>query len=220
VLETGGPVLTPWRGKVKALLEAWYPGQQGGPALARVLFGDVDPGGRLPVTFPQDESQLPTAGDPEKYPGTTGGDVHYKEGVLIGYRWYDAKDIAPAYPFGHGLSYTTFAYSNLRVATPAVGARDSVRVSVTVTNTGRRAGKETVLLYVRDVVASVTPPVRRLRRFEKITLEPGASRTVSFALAARELSFVGRDEKLVLEPGAFEAIVGPLTAPFEVTSRP
>jgi beta-glucosidase len=94
-----------------------------------------------------------------------------------------------------------------------------VRVSVTVTNTGSRAGKETVLLYVRDVVASVTPPVRRLRRFDKVTLEPGASRTVSFALPARELSFVGRDNRLVLEPGAFEAIVGTLSAPFEVINR-
>ncbi len=109
VLETGGPVLTPWRDKVKGLLEAWYPGEQGGPAIARVLFGDADPGGRLPATFPREEGDIPTAGDPEKYPGVA-ENVKYKEGVLVGYRWYDANRIAPAFPFGYGLSYTRFRY--------------------------------------------------------------------------------------------------------------
>src|SRR4051812_11088407 len=119
VLETGGPVLTPWRDKVKALVEAWYPGQQGGPAIARVLFGDTDPGGRLPATFPQSEDQLPTAGDPQKYPGT-GETATYKEGVLVGYRWYDANNLTPAFPFGFGLSYTTFKFAHMKVA-PDVG---------------------------------------------------------------------------------------------------
>ncbi|MEO8564304.1 MAG: fibronectin type III-like domain-contianing protein, partial [bacterium] len=130
------------------------------------------------------------------------------------------KGYDPEWPFGYGLSYTTFTYSNLRVAAPSIAATDSVRVSVTVTNSGNRFGKEVVQLYVRDLVASVTPPMRRLRRFEKLSLEAGASRTVSFAVAARELSFVGRDDTLVLEPGAFDAMIGGLTARFEVADAP
>ena len=191
----------------RAIVTGYETGPYGGEALASVLFGDVNPSGKLPFSWPRSTGAILVPYDRAR-PADIGG----TDTTNRGYN--------PEWPFGHGLSYTTFAYSNLRVATPTVGARDSVRVSVTVTNTGRRAGKETVLLYVRDVVASIAPPVRRLRRFEKVTLEPGASRTVNFSLAARELSFVGRDEKLVLEPGAFEAIVGPLTAPFEVTGRP
>ena len=122
VLETGGPVLTPWRAKVPALLEAWYPGLEGGTAIGRVLFGD-DPGGRLPVTFPRREADLPTAGDLEAYPGVAEM-VRYKEGVLVGHRWYDAKGIEPAFAFGHGLSYTSFSYRDLKI-TPAAGGRPS-----------------------------------------------------------------------------------------------
>ena len=191
----------------RAIVTGYETGPYGGEALASVLFGDVNPSGKLPFSWPRHTGAILIPYDRAR-PADIGG----TDTTNRGYN--------PEWPFGHGLSYTTFAYSNLRVATPTVGPRDSVRVSVTVTNTGNRAGKETVLLYVRDVVASVTPPVRRLRRFEKIALEPGASRTVSFSLAARELSFVGRDDKLVLEPGAFEAIVGTLAAPFEVTNRP
>src|SRR4051794_640850 len=139
VLETGGPVLTPWRDKVKGLLEAWYPGERGGTAIARVLFGDADPAGRLPATFPAAEDQEPTAGDPDKYPGN-GLDVHYKEGVFVGYRWFDAHGFQPAFPFGFGLSYTRFRFSGLRVA--------GRRVSATVTNAGRRPGIAVPQLYL------------------------------------------------------------------------
>jgi len=191
----------------RAIVTGYETGPYGGEALASVLFGDVNPSGKLPFSWPRFTNAILIP-----YDRARGADIGGTDTTNRGYN--------PEWPFGHGLSYTTFAYSNLRVATPTVGPRDSVRVSVTVTNSGSRAGKESVLLYVRDVVASVTPPVRRLRRFEKIALEPGASRTVTFSLAARELSFVGRDDRLVLEPGAFEAIVGTLTAPFEVTTRP
>jgi beta-glucosidase len=146
VLESGGPVLTPWRDRVKALVEAWYPGQEGGPAIARVLFGDTDPGGRLPATFPQSEDQLPTAGDPEKYPGTN-QTVVYKEGVLVGYRWYDANNLTPAFPFGFGLSYTTFKFSRLKVASD-VGATLPLTVTLDVTNTGKRSGVAVPQLYL------------------------------------------------------------------------
>jgi beta-glucosidase len=172
--------------------------------MAAVLFGDANPSGRLPFSWPRYTGAILNAYDRAR-PADIGG----TDSTNRGYN--------PEWAFGHGLSYTTFAYSDLKVTTPRVTANDSVRVSVTVTNTGKRAGKEPVLLYVRDLVASVDPPMRRLRRFEKVSLEPGQSKTVSFAVAARELSFVGRDNKLVLEPGAFDAIVGPLTARFEVT---
>jgi beta-glucosidase len=191
----------------RAIVTGYETGPYGGEAMAGVLFGAVNPSGKLPFSWPRSSGAILNPYDRAR-PADIGG----TDSTNRGYN--------PEWAFGHGLSYTTFAYSNLRVATPSVGARDSVRVSVTVTNTGSRAGKEVVQLYVRDLVASVTPPVRRLRRFEKVSLEPGASRTVTFTLPARELSFVGRDDKLVLEPGAFDAMVGDLTARFEVTGRP
>jgi len=188
----------------RAIVTGYETGPFGGEAMAAVLFGDANPSGRLPFSWPRYTGAILNAYDRAR-PADIGG----TDSTNRGYN--------PEWAFGHGLSYTTFTYSDLKVATPRVAAGDSVRVSVTVTNTGKRAGKEPVLLYVRDLVASVDPPMRRLRRFEKVSLEPGQSKTVSFAVAARELSFVGRDNKLVLEPGAFDAIVGPLTARFEVT---
>ena len=189
----------------RAIVTGYETGPYGGEAVAAVLFGDVNPSGRLPFSWPRYTGAILNAYDRAR-PADIGGTDSTNRGY------------SPEWAFGHGLSYTTFAYSDLKVASPRVAAGDSVRVSVTVKNTGNRAGKEPVLLYVRDLVASVDPPMRRLRRFEKVSLNPGESKTVSFALAARELSFVGRDNKLVLEPGAFDAIVGPLTSRFEVTT--
>src|SRR4051794_39910582 len=143
VLETGGPVLTPWRDKVAAILEAWDPGEDGGNAVTHVLFGDVDPGGRLPVTFPNSADDLPTAGDPEKYPGVA-EQVKYKEGVFVGYRWFDEHKLAVAYPFGFGLSYTTFSLSGLRLEP----GPDAATVSAEVRNTGTRAGTAVPQLYL------------------------------------------------------------------------
>lgn len=188
VLETGGPVLTPWRDRVKGLLEAWYPGAQGGPALADVLFGDADPGGRRPVTFPRSEADEPTAGDPETYPGVA-ETVTYKEGVLAGYRWWDAHGLEPAFPFGAGLWYARFALRGLRV-TPARRREPSATVSVEVRNRSRRIGVAVPQLYVG------LPPLRRgevmapkqLKGFAKLRLRPGARRRVAFELSARDLS--------------------------------
>ena len=188
VLETGDPVLTPWRASVRGLLEAWYPGEEGGAALASVLFGDVDPGGRLPATFPDSESQLPSAGDPTAYPGVT--DAIYKEGVFVGYRWYDAHGLTPAYPFGAGLSYTTFRYSNLAVE-PTPGGATAAVVRATVTNTGRRAGVAVPQLYLGlpSPSASVLQPPHQLRGYDKLTLAPGESRTVGFPVDDRALAY-------------------------------
>lgn len=206
VLETGGPVLTPWRDKVNGLLEAWYPGAQAGPAIARVLFGDADPGGRLPATFPKSEDQLPTAGDPEKYPGVD-GNAYYKEGVFVGYRWFDSHGFEPAYPFGFGRSYTRFAYGRMRVKALPNGAA----VSLAVTNTGRRKGLDVPQLYVRmpSPSAEVRQPPRQLRGYRKVMLRRGQTKRVRFRLRARDLAYwdAGSDGWKVA-PGCYRFVVG------------
>lgn len=202
VLETGGPVLTPWRDQVRSLVEAWYPGASGGRAIARVLFGDANPAGRLPATFPRSEADLPTSGDPAKYPGL-GQDVSYKEGVLVGYRWYDAHHILPAFPFGFGLSYTRFGYSRLRV--------EGNTVAFTVRNTGRRAGTEVAQLYVRipSPGPGVNEPPRQLKAFRSLRLRRGQARRVRIRLSSRSFSYwdVGRGGWTVA-PGCFGVSVG------------
>lgn len=206
VLETGGPVLTPWRNRVAALLEAWYPGQEGGTAIARVLFGDADPGGRLPATFPRTESQLPTAGDPERYPGVD-NEVYYKEGVLVGYRWYDARRLRPAYPFGFGLSYTRFAYRGLRVR----AARGGATVRVRVRNAGRRRGTDVAQLYLRLPRPSrgVVQPPRQLRGFRRVTLRPGRGTAVAFKLGRRAFAYWDTPHKRWrVAPGCYGVMVG------------
>lgn len=189
VLETGDPVLTPWRDSVKGVLEAWYPGEQGGTAIARVLFGDVDPGGRLPATFPNSEADLPTSGDPTKYPGLT--DIYYKEGVFVGYRWYDAHNLTPAFAFGSGLSYTSFRYSDLRVAPASPGTGAVATVTLAVTNTGTRTGVAVPQLYLGlpSPSPSVQQPPHQLRGYSKLTLAPGQTRTVSMSLDERAFSY-------------------------------
>jgi beta-glucosidase len=207
VLETGGPVLTPWAGRVRAVLEAWYPGAEGGTAIARVLFGDVDPGGRLPATFPRSENDLPTAGDPEKYPGVA-ETVKYKEGVLVGYRWFDATGRRPAYAFGYGLSYTRFSFEGLRVAARADG---TVSAGIDVVNTGRRAGMAVPQLYVGmpSPRPGVVQPPRQLKGFRKIELAPGARGRAEFELDRRALSYWDtsvRDWRVA--PGCYRLFVG------------
>jgi beta-glucosidase len=192
VIESGGPVLTPWRHQAAAVLAAWYPGSSGGAALARVLFGDVDAQGRLPITFPARESDPPTAGDPRAYPGVDNA-VVYDEGVFVGYRHYDANRIKPAYAFGEGLSYTRFRYSGLRVR-KRPGAR--ALVSLRVANVGERGGVAVPQLYLglRSRPSAPQPP-RTLKGFRRIALAEGESRRVSFRLERRDLSFwdTGRD---------------------------
>lgn len=187
VLETAAPVLTPWRSRVAGIVEAWYPGQEAGPAIARVLFGDVDPGGRLPATFPARAADLPTAGDPARYPGV-GGTVHYTEGLFVGYRSYDRRRLSPAFPFGFGLSYTRFALG--RVGVRGVGRRSGANVSVRVTNRGRRRGTTVVQLYLGLPGAPGRPqPPRQLKGFAKVSLAPGDGATARMGLNARAFSY-------------------------------
>ena len=188
VLLTGGPVLMPWAGDVRAIVEGWYPGVEGGNALARVLFGDVDPGGRLPATFPVREEDLPTSGRPERYPGVA-ENAEYSEGVFVGYRHFDQNRIAPRFPFGHGLSYARFRYGGLRIAS-ADGGRLGARVSAVVRNVSRRPGVEVPQLYVGLPSRSGVPqPPRALKAFRKIALRPGEARRVTFDLDERSLSY-------------------------------
>lgn len=187
VLETGGPVLTPWRNEVAAVVAAWYPGDRGGAALARVLFGDVDASGRLPSTFPASADQLPTAGDPARYPGVA-EEVHYDEKLLVGYRWYDAKKLNPAYAFGSGLSYTTFRYGPLTV-TAAHGSNQVAVATLDVTNTGARAGTAVPELYVsKPGTAALPQPVRQLVGYTSVSIPAGATVRVSLPLNDRSFA--------------------------------
>jgi beta-glucosidase len=208
VLETGGPVLTPWRDRVKGIVEAWYPGQQGGAAIAGALFGDVDPGGRLPVTFPRSEADEPTAGDPEKYPGVAETET-YKEGVFVGYRWFDAHAKLPAFPFGFGLSYTTFAYRDLRVELASDGSL-AATVSAQVTNTGNRTGTDVPQLYLGLPSAAGTPqPPAQLKGFQKVALAPGQAARVTFPIDPRSLShWEAGPGGWQVTPGCYRVMVG------------
>jgi beta-glucosidase len=196
VVIVGGSAITmPWLDEVDAVLMAWYPGEQGGPAIADVLFGDASPSGRLPITFPQREGQLPLTYDHKP----TGRGDDYLDGSG-----------APLFPFGHGLSYTTFAWDSLHVTTVNDRAGDDVRVQISarIRNTGPRAGHEVVQLYVRDEVTSVAQPLIALRGAARVALEPGASTRVAFTLGARELALLDRDLRWRVEPGTFRVMLG------------
>jgi beta-glucosidase len=175
VLETGASVLTPWRSEVDAILAAWFPGTQGAEAIADVLVGRINPSGRLPITFADSLDQLPHPQPPAK------GDVRYTEGALVGYKWFDAHRHAPAFPFGHGLSYTTFGYDGLA----AVVAGDSVTVRFRIANSGKVAGKAVPQIYVSG--PGIAEP-KRLAGFDKVELAPGASSEVAITLDPRMLA--------------------------------
>jgi beta-glucosidase len=181
VLETGDPVLMPWLDRVSAVLEAWFPGQRGGEAIGNVLFGAVNPSGKLPITFPQSESQLPRPRFQEAPPGGGYFDINYTEGLKVGYKWYEANKIQPLFAFGHGLSYTRFSFSGLDV-TPALpdGSR-SVRVSFDLRNSGSRDGAEIAQVYLGFPVSAGEPP-KRLVGWAKVQLAPGKTERVTVNL--------------------------------------
>jgi beta-glucosidase len=184
VLKSGAPVLMPWLDQVPAVVEAWYPGEEDGNVVAGVLFGSVNPSGKLPVTFPRAEGDTP-ASTPDRWPGVNGV-ATYSEGLRIGYRWYDAQGIAPLFPFGYGLSYTSFRFGRLSV-TPGSTSSGHVTVGADVTNTGDRAGADVAQAYV-SAPASAGEPPRQLRGFAKVFLAPGETKHVTFRLDARAFS--------------------------------
>jgi beta-glucosidase len=209
VVQSGGPVAMPWAGQVQGILENWFPGQVDGDAIAPVLFGDADPSGKLPVTFPVKLSDDPLQ-SAAQYPGVTqagdpvGPHSSYSEGLLVGYRWYDAKNITPLFPFGYGLSYTTFRYSGIAVTRAGSGAS----VSVTVTNTGSRGGAAVPEVYVGDP-ASVGEPPKQLKGFRRVALAPGQSATLTIPLDA--MSFAHWDtakHAWAVSAGTYQVIVG------------
>lgn len=203
--QSGAPVEMPWADQAPTLIQYWFSGMEGGTALARVVFGEVNPSGKLPVTFPKELKDSP-AHALGNYNGTK---VNYAEGVLVGYRWYDAKEIQPLFPFGFGLSYTTFSLANLKLSAPAIKVGDTFTASADVTNTGKRAGAEVVQLYVGDASASVPRPPHELKGFEKVLLQPGETKTVSFTLHPRDLSYWDvKTNGWKIDPGTFSILVG------------
>ena len=210
VLNTGSAVTMPWLSSVKGVVEAWYPGQEDGDAIADILFGTVDPSGKLPVTFPTSLSEVP-ASTPAQWPGVH-HEVQYSEGLLVGYRWYDAKGLVPLFPFGFGLSYTTFAFSDLTVSPDTLSSTDSATVTVDVTNTGSVAGAETVQVYVGDPASTGEPP-EQLKGFDKVSLAPGQSTGVSVPLGPGAFSTWSTAQQAWVEtPGQYRVMVGDSSA--------
>jgi beta-glucosidase len=213
VLINGRPISLGWiADSVPAIVEAWLPSEEGANAIADVLFGDVNPGGKLPISFPRTVGQVPVFYGHRP----SGGRSHWKEN-------YVETSVKPLYPFGFGLSYTHFEFSNLRVAPVTVQAGGEVNVQIDVTNGGERTGDEVVQLYIQQQVLYVTRPVKELKAFKRVTLDPRQTRTVSFRLAVNQLGFYDRDNQFVVEPGTVEVMVGsssqhlPCTGTFEIT---
>ena len=210
---SGSAVAMPWAGEVDAIVQGWYGGTETGNALADVLTGKVNPSGRLPFTVPFKYEDGPIKTEAQ-YPGIKAeGDefwqTHYSEGVYVGYRWYSSKKIKVQFPFGHGLSYTTFVYSNAVADKAEMTADQTLKVSVDVTNTGAVDGAEVVQLYINDVKSTIDRPVKELKNFEKVYLKAGETKTVTFEIDAQDLSYFDADKhEWVAEPGKFKVLLG------------
>ena len=216
VLHNGSPVEMPWLGKVKAVLEAYLGGQAVGIATVRLLYGDANPCGHLAETFPVKLSDNPSY----LYYGGEGDEADYREGVFVGYRYYDKKEMPVLFPFGFGLSYTTFACSNLRLSGAKITDQETLTAAVTVTNTGSRAGKTVVQLYVGDRESTVLRPIRELKGFEKVELQPGESRDVTFTLDKRAFAYWNAAiHDWHVETGAFTIEVGQSSRDIEVSGE-
>lgn len=200
VLVEGRPrVISRIADKVSGIILALNPGNEGGRAIADVLFGDYNPNGKLPFTYPRNPNNL----------------------IMYDHKLFETEETSfgnaankPQFDFGSGLSYTSFAYSNLKLSSDSMSMNGEMRVSVDVKNTGSRSGKETVIVYLRDEVASLSPAGKRVKRFAKISLDPGKSRTLTFKLGRDDLSFIGIDNRSVAEPGDFTVMVGGLSGKF------
>ncbi len=206
VLNNGTPVtMKPWIDRVPGVIEAWLPGQEGGAALADIIFGDVNPSGKLPDTLAVKRGDYP---DAPNYPGRD-ANVNYAEGIYVGYRHFDKDGIEPLFPFGHGLSYTTFTYGNLQVSPSGFQPADTVNVSVDVTNSGAREGEEVVQLYTHDNEPKIDRPIRELKGFAKVSLKPGETKNVRLTVRARDLAYfdvAGHQWKA--DAGAYEVGIG------------
>ena len=203
VLNNGRPLTISWADEhIPAIVEAWHLGTQTGNAVAQVLYGDYNPSGKLPMTFPRNVGQIPIYYNYKN----TGRPVDKDDNVFWSH--YSDADKTPLYPFGHGLSYTTFKYDKLKIDKKSISVDEELNVSVSISNTGKRDGKEVVQLYIRDLVGSITRPVKELKGFELVTLKAGESKTVNFKLNKEALGFYNNDGKFVIEPGDFNVFVG------------
>lgn len=203
VVNAGAPVEMDWSDDVPAVILAYYPGQEGGHALADILFGDINPSGKLTVSFPKRLEDNPAF---INYPGWK--NVHYGEGIFVGYRYYDTKDVEPQFPFGHGLSYTRFAFRDLCLP-KSVKIGDPIKITVILENVGEMAGQEVVQFYIRDKESRLLRPAKELKGFEKVYLAPGAVTEVTFDIPMRALSYYDPNKgDWVAEPGEFEVLVG------------
>ena len=209
---SGNAVAMPWIGKVPAVVQGWYLGSEAGNSIADILSGAVNPSGKLPFTFPAalEDSPAHSVGE---YPGTRRDDgiwdIEYKEGIFVGYRWFDKEEIEPLFAFGHGLSYTSFTYGKAETDSRTMTADGDITVSVDITNSGDCEGKEVVQLYISDLKSSLPRPVKELKGFRKVSLSPGESTTVTFTISKEDLSFFDPDRhEWVAEPGKFKALIG------------
>ena len=216
VLNTGTPKLLPWIDEVPAVVQMWFPGQEGGNAISDVLSGATNPSGRLPQTFPKRYEDNPSY---LNYPGEN-GDVVYGEGIFVGYRFYEKRMIEPMFPFGHGLSYSTFEYTNLRLSSDQIAAGDRVTVSVDVTNSGSAAGQEVVQLYLRDVESRLVRPQQELKAFAKVMLNAGETKTVELTLDEASFSYYDPGQNgWVVESGVFQVRIGRSSADIVLTAE-
>ncbi|MGD0512890.1 MAG: glycoside hydrolase family 3 C-terminal domain-containing protein [Terriglobales bacterium] len=210
VFNAGAPVnVSRWVGEVPSVLDVWFGGQEIGHAIADVLFGDVNPSGKLPFSFINDFKESPAYGN---YPGEN-LHVKYAEGIYVGYRYFDKHSITPQFPFGYGLSYTSFGYSDLKIKPGKAASGQTFEVSLKLRNQGKRAGAEVVELYVHDGHSSVDRPVKELKGFRRVELAPGKSATVNFKLDKNSLSYYSTQKKdWIAEPGTFDVLVGASSA--------
>ena len=208
VLTAGGNVdMTRWIDRVPALVHTWYPGQEGGRALAQILFGDYSPSGKLPISFERRREDSPV--HDSYYPPAGTKRIAYKEGIFLGYRYFDRSNVKPLFSFGFGLSYTTFEYSHLKIAPSSNDTGTIVSVSFNLRNTGSREGAEVAQLYVGDSHASVPRPVKELKGFARVDLKPGETKRVTLGLDRRAFSFYSvAKHDWTAEPGEFSILVG------------
>ncbi|MHA2219790.1 MAG: glycoside hydrolase family 3 C-terminal domain-containing protein, partial [Candidatus Hodarchaeales archaeon] len=208
VLTGGSPhSMIEWIDKVPVVLQTWYGGMEAGRAIANILFGDINPSGKLPVTFPKFLTDSPAHASERTYPGDE--KVFYEEGIFVGYRHFDTKNIEPLFPFGYGLSYTRFTYENLELSKDKVSGNEKFNVTLDITNSGHQFGAEVVQLYIQDVECSVERPFKELKGFQKVKLKPGEKKNIKFELGKDDLSFFDeKNNSWKAEQGLFNILIG------------
>jgi beta-glucosidase len=208
VLTGGSPIsMIDWIDKIPVVVQAWYGGMEAGNAIANILFGDVNPSGKLPVTFPKVLSDSPAHASERTYPGDE--KVFYEEGIFVGYRHFDIKDIEPLFPFGYGLSYTKFTFDNLMISHDKVSGDEGFYITLDIMNSGERFGAEVVQLYIQDVECSVERPIRELKGFKKVKLIPNEKKTIKFELTKEGLAFFDENNNCwKAEKGLFNILIG------------